>query len=380
MAQKGVGIICEYNPFHNGHKHQIDTLRSMGFDEIVCVMSGDFVQRGDVCFQDKNIRAKNAVENGADLVLELPFPFSSMSAEGFAMGGVEIIAKSGLCSHIAFGSECADVEKLTKIARLLDKSFTARISLIQKENPSMSFASAREFLIGEELGEEYKSICKNPNDILAIEYIKANLRLGCPLIPVAVKRSTPRGGFDENFASSSYIRKMFSDGSAENPFALSSMPESVNLGGLVENTDRFYTALLASVLLKTPDELSCIAEVSKGFEHSIIKNALAAKNYGELCSLLASKTVTDAKIRRMLLFSFMGVTKDMATKSPLYTEILALGEKGRDILKKYSDNKDIIIASRTGEIKRNPDAYLQYSFARRSREVLYKCIGRAPLI
>ena len=101
---KGTGIVCEYNPFHKGHAYQINTLKEMGAGFIVCAMSGDFVQRGEAAFQDKHIRARNAVANGADIVLEIPFPFSSFGAEGFASAGISILENSGLCSSFGFGS------------------------------------------------------------------------------------------------------------------------------------------------------------------------------------------------------------------------------------------------------------------------------------
>ena len=139
---KGTGIVCEYNPFHNGHAYQIRKLKEMGAKFIVCAMSGNFVQRAEPSFQDKIIRAENAVKNGADIVLEIPFPFSSMSAEGFAMAGVSILENSGLCSSFGFGSECADEEKLSKVAKVLDKSFHKKVLELQKTNPSLAYTFA----------------------------------------------------------------------------------------------------------------------------------------------------------------------------------------------------------------------------------------------
>lgn len=373
MSGHGVGIICEYNPFHNGHAYQIETLKNNGADFIVCVMSGDFVQRGEACFQDKTVRAENAVKCGADIVLELPFPFSSLGAEGFAASGIEILTKSGLVSSFAFGSECADMVKLSRIAEFLDTGFSPRVSALQKERPNMSYAAAREELVRCNLGKEYADICRNPNDILAIEYLKANMKSVNPLTPLPVKRETPRGGFDENFASSSYIRHAII--CKDNPdFALSSMPKNCSQEGIYGENELFCHTLFTSLLLKSASELRGIAEVPSGYEHLITKSAKKAKNYGELCSLLTSKTVTDAKIRRMLLFSFFGVTKQAAKQLPLYTNLLAFSEKGREMLKKYKKERSIIIASRAGDVKQNADAFAQYTLARTAEEVLIRCV------
>lgn len=373
MSQNGCGIICEYNPFHNGHKYQIDKVKSLGADYVVCVMSGDFVQRAEPCFQDKMIRAKNAVMSGADIVLELPFPYSSMSAEGFCKAGVEILSKSALCSNIAFGSECGDIQKLTKTAQTLNTSFYNDVIALQKENPSLSFARARQSLIEKQLGSEYSIVLENPNDILAVEYIRANLLLENPLVPLPIKRTTPRGGFDEVFASSSFIRKSITEND-NLEFALSKVPDGADMSQTFSDFSAFYSSMLINLMLKTPEQLSDIAEVVTGFEHSIIKNAKNACDFDELLSLLSSKTVTGSKIRRMLLFAFFGVTKQMVKEDIKYTSILALSDKGKQVLRQKAKDSGIILASRISDIKGDSEAFRQYSFARNCREVLYKCI------
>lgn len=368
MENKGTGIICEYNPFHKGHAFQISAVKKEHDTFVVCAMSGDFVQRAECAFQDKTVRAKNAVENGADIVLEIPFPFSSLGAEGFAKAGVAILERSGLCSHIAFGSECADVSKLQKIANLINSDFNKLVFEKQKETKNISFATVRENMVKEMLGEEYSSILKNPNDILAVEYLRACTKL----LPRAIKRTTPREGFDENFSSSGYIRSIYSD-PEKRVCAISAMPKNARLEEIFGNDAPFYNHLLLSLMQKTPNDLSNIAEVPKGCEYSIIKNALKAQNFEDLCHNLSSKTLTDSKIRRMLLFSFFGVTKDMASQRPLYTRVLASSDLGKKMLKRYELDREIIVASRIADIKHNALAKEQYDFSRRCSEVLSKC-------
>ncbi|MBQ7399939.1 MAG: nucleotidyltransferase family protein [Clostridia bacterium] len=370
---KGTGIVCEYNPFHKGHAYQIKTLKSMGAKFIVCAMSGDFVQRGELSYQDKRVRAKNAVENGADIVLEIPFPFSSLGAEGFASAGVSILENSGLCSSFGFGSECADVAKLSEIAHILDEDFRRDAISMQKDEPNLSYAAARQRLLSQRLSKEYADIITNPNDILGVEYIKANKNL----FPIAIKRETPRGGYDDAFASSSYIRQNLFDEQNKNT-ALERLPDNYCFDGIYENTSLFYNHILVSLMQKTPEELSDIAEINSGSEYSIIKNSVKAQSFEELCRLLSSKTHTDAKVRRMLLFAFFGVTKQMANQSPLYTEVLATSDLGKKMLKKYRGDRKMIVASRVAEIKKSDKAFLQYSFSRRCAEVLDKCIKLLP--
>ena len=370
---KGTGIVCEYNPFHKGHAYQIQRLKEMGAKFIVCAISGDFVQRAECAFQDKRIRAKNAVASGADIVLEIPFPFSSLGAEGFARAGISILENSGLCSSLGFGSECADTQKLKTVADVLDDSFRNEAVFLQKKEPNLSFAAARQRLLCEKLSEEYAEIITNPNDILAVEYLRANKTL----FPIAIERKTPRGGYDDRFASSSYIRQNLFDGE-NGAFAREKLPEEYCFDGIYENTEAFYKHILVSLMQKKPEELSDIAEVNAGSEYTIVKNALKASGYDELIKLLSSKTLTDSKIRRMLLFSFFGVTKQMAKSRPLYTELLAVSDEGRKMLKKYREDRKIIVASRVAEIRSDNDAYLQYSFSRRAGEVAEKCRSILP--
>lgn len=365
---KGTGIVCEYNPFHKGHAYQIHKVKEMGAPFVVCAMSGDFTQRGEPAFQDKHIRAENAVKNGADIVIEIPFPFCSLSAEGFARAGISILENSGLCDSFAFGSECADTDKLSAVARLLDEDFHKRVIGMQKECSNLSYASARQELVLRELGSGYTDLLNNPNDILGIEYFKANKKL----CPIAIKRETPRGGYDENFVSSSYIRKNLFD-EENGTVARNGLANDVSLDGIYDDNELFYKHLLLSLAQKSPRSLRGIAEVPSGSEYSIVKSAVKAQNYEELCTLLASKTFTDAKVRRMLLFSLFSVTKEMASSAPLYTQVLASSDLGKKMLKKYAEERQIIVASRVSQIKESKEALAQYEFSRLASLVVEKC-------
>ena len=175
------GIICEYNPFHRGHEWQIDELRRLAGEEecaVVCAMSGDFVQRGDFAIERAHARAEAAVRGGADLVLELPLPWAISSAEGFARGGVSILAATGVVDTLAFGSECGNAAKLQRAAKaLLRAEFPD--ALREELAKGLSFAAARESAARALIGED-AAVLREPNDILGVEYCKALLQSGEP--------------------------------------------------------------------------------------------------------------------------------------------------------------------------------------------------------
>lgn len=373
MENKGCGIICEYNPFHLGHKYQLEKAKEL-CDFTVCAMSGDFVQRAEAAFQKKEVRAKNACDNGGDIVLELPFPYSCLGAEGFAHKGVELLTKSGLCSHIMFGSECGDVNVLTDIAKVLSgDGFYGSVVNRQKAEKDLSFARARQLEIESILGRDYAMVLENPNDILAVEYIKAIIKQKSCLLPVPLKRSTPRGGFDESFASSSYIRENLLLGNSE--FAKSRLPENYDFTGIIENVENFYKIMLVSLAMKDPKELEKIAEVPKGYGYTIVSQARKSKDYDELCKSLCSKTMTLSKAKRMLLFCFFGVTKEECVRDVQYTRVLCLSDMGREMLKKYREDSEIIIASRIKDIKSNDKALESFNRSMLAGDILEKCCG-----
>ncbi len=368
------GIICEYNPFHTGHAFQLEEVKRH-FDAAVCVMSGDFVQRGESAFSNKEKRAENAVKNGADIILELPFPFSSMSAEGFARAGIEVLSKSGLCTHFAFGSECADIDLLIKTAKIVSGTgFEKNVKDVLCENPSLGYARARSKYVLESFGEKYAKVLENPNDILAVEYIRANLALPKPMTPIAIKRSTPRQSKDEKFASSSYIRKNIKDGKLNEVKAY--LPYETDICDYFTDDNRFYEFLKLCLSLKTPDELKGVAEVLGGVHHAIVKNAVSKNSYEELLENLANKGTTDAKVRRMLLFCLFGVEKKYLKESVAFTRVLAMNETGQKLLSETRKNRNIIIAGKASHVKENENARRQYDLAEKARRVLYSCRER----
>ena len=214
------GIISEYNPFHRGHAWQICELRRrLGAETaVVCAMSGSFVQRGDFAVMRTHARAEAAVRGGADLVLELPLPWAIASAEGFAAGGVGVLAATGAVDTLVFGSECGDTETLKAVTAALEsESFAAYLR--QGLQEGVSFAAAREAAARKLLGEK-AAVLAQPNDILGVEYCKAIARQAAALMPLALPRRGVGhdGGAAEGFASASHIRELLINGACADEF------------------------------------------------------------------------------------------------------------------------------------------------------------------
>ena len=211
-----IGIVGEYNPFHYGHMHHItETKKLMGEDcPVVCAMSGDFIQRGEAAVYSKFARAEAAVCSGVDLVLELPLPWVLSSAEGFARGAVGMLGATGVVTHLSFGSECGEVEVLETIAEtLIDPLIGADIRAELASDEGIAFAAARQRAVAKRLGEMSCQL-ETPNNILAVEYIKAIYNLGLNLKPVTIQRFG--SGHDElsgeGYKSAAEIRRMISGG------------------------------------------------------------------------------------------------------------------------------------------------------------------------
>lgn len=375
---KVCGVVSEFNPFHNGHKYLLSKIKEMGFDAVVCVMSGNFVQRAEYAVCDKKVRARLAMQNGADLVISIPFPWSSASAELFAKGAVSILDNIGIVDAIAFGSESGDIETLKVCAELLANTDNKEIIQIQKQNPSLSYARARQSLVKEKLSEKYADILSEPNDILALEYIKALIKSGSRIEPIALKRveSTHDGRVrGEKIASSSQIRRLVFNKEDDN--ALRFMPD-IEADFFAENlrrvdVDKFFNTVCGAVLSREPQELSEISEIGGGLEYSLYREMLLCKDYESLLSSLSSKHLTDAKIRRALLFTAIGVKKSAFSDVPRFTEVLACGEKGRELLAAARKLSEITVLSKIGNIKGAPQsAKEQFKLQRRAEMIFDK--------
>ncbi len=292
-------IICEYNPFHTGHKYQIDSIRENMEDvAIVCVMSGDFVQRGDVAIIDKHTRAKIAVENGSDLVLQLPTFFSTQVAEIFASGSVSLINSLGCVDFLCFGSESGDIEKLYERAN----SDTDKEILRQSLKNGNSFASSY---------FESESMMNMSNDILATEYVKALQNMKSKIRPYIIKRQGANyndKGLNEKFSSATAIRESFKKGD------ISKIDSFIPSGSksyfdIIKFDDDFFELIKYAIISKK-DRLGEIFEIGEGLENRILSKIEVTKDMEELIRNIKSKRYTYTRIRRILFNILLDIKKE----------------------------------------------------------------------
>ncbi len=375
---KVCAVVSEFNPFHNGHKYLLSELRKSGFDTIVCIMSGNFVQRGEFAVLDKRIRAKTAVESGADLVLSLPFPWSGASAEFFAKGAVSVMNSLGCVDAIGFGSECADGELLDKCADFLYSCPRERVSDIQKENPKLSYAQARSILARRELGEEAFELFSRPNDILALEYLKALRTFNSSIVPYPVKReyaSHDGSVYSDKMCSSSILRSYMEKGEYGIMSAYVPWKTQEIIGNFLSVDKKAYFGFLrGAVLSREPEELAVFSENGGGFEFALYREMLLAKDIDSLYSSLSSRHLTDAKIRRALLFTALGVKKDVFRDTPEFTEVLSCNETGKELLKVCRKTASITILSKTANIKNASENAKKQFKLQRTAEIAFEAL------
>jgi predicted nucleotidyltransferase len=332
------GVIAEFNPFHNGHKYLLEKIREKGFDYIVAVMSGNFVQRGETAFLEKHLRTEQALLNGVDLVVELPLPYAVSSAEKFATGSVSILDSLGIVDSLCFGSECGDIAVLLKIAEIDSKG---KISEYLKDG--ITYASAFEKLVENELGADYSAVLSEPNNILAIEYIKALNRLESDIKPITVKRvgashnsMKPEG----DYCSASFIRENaginnISDYLPDTAYEIIKKATEEKLCPVfLENNER---AVLSFLRKCDKDYFSLLPDISEGIENRLYSAIREACSLEELYSLIKTKRYTLTRIKRLVLNAYLGVTSDYYDSLPPYIRVLGFNEKGRSVLKEAKE-------------------------------------------
>ncbi len=332
------GIVSEFNPFHSGHKYLIDSARTMGAKSIVCAMSGNTTQRGELALIDKYARAEAACDAGADLVVELPFPFSCASAESFALGGIYILSQ--FCDSVIFGSECGDIEALKNAAKISSTSEFKNEYSKQLENGERS-AKAYVALVREATGLELLS-----NDLLGVEYIKAADFLGISdkLSFYTIKRKGSAYRESElsetqTFDSAMAIREAFINGK------LSAVTEKLpkrsfevlsNAFSSFNYTydEAYFDAARFFFRLCDPEVISEFSECDGGIAQRICKCAHTSCSGKEFFESLRTKRYTDAKLRRAILFALCSVKDSdlLPSALPKYTLLLAANEQGRKLL------------------------------------------------
>ena len=328
---KTVGIICEYNPLHLGHRKQIGEIRRLfGPDcAVVCLMSGNYVQRGAPAILDKSLRAKAAVLCGADLVLELPIEYALSSAEGFAAGGVEILSK--FCDGLCFGAENADTELLLDTAKALLSNKFPTLLKAQLET-GKSFPAARQAAL-EQLGLD-GSILALPNNILAVEYCKAIVSSRSSMVPLPIHRG---GSYhdempDDENPSATAVRKLMADGH-DWKSCVPQAAQHIYADAPIHTLEAGERAILGKLRTMTEAEFEALPYGSEGLWRKLMHACREQATLEEIIAATKSKRYTRTRIDRMVMCAFLGLTEqDLSSPAP-YVRVLALNDRGRNVLK-----------------------------------------------
>lgn len=343
------GIVCEYNPFHNGHEHHIIQTRANGATHIVAVMSGNFVQRGDTAILDKFTRAGLAVRSGVDLVIELPVAYCLSSAEKFAWGAVYLLDSLGAVDEISFGSECGDVEKLIHAMKMVD---SLADSDEVRELLEKGFTYPRALCgILETADAEAAEIISNPNNLLGVEYLRALKSLNSDIKPFTVQRKgashdSPKA--DGGYVSASYIRQRLFSGEDIGGMMPTIWENALKCGNTA-SLDRLEQAVLYRIRTASDEDIASISD-SNGLVERIYGNSAVSLN--ELLDSIKSKRYTMARIKRVILSLLLGITRADTMIPPPYARVLAFNERGREILAAAKKKKKLPVGTSLAKLGR----------------------------
>ena len=359
------GIICEYNPLHLGHKKQIDLVHAQG-GAVVCLMSGNFVQRGHPAIVDKTLRARSAMLSGADLVLELPLTRALSSAESFAAGGVEILSK--LCDSICFGAETADADALMHTAALLlSPAFSQHLRTYLDQG--LSFPAARAMAL-EAMGAD-KALVETPNNILAVEYCKAILDQDAALTPLPIHRPGSYHDLapDPENPSATSLRRLMENGDAWQSY-VPAETTSLLADAPLHSLEQGEKAILARLRTMSDADFEALPYGSEGLWRKLMHAAREKNTLEEIIAAVKSKRYTRTRIDRMILCAFLGLTQeDLAAPIP-YCRVLAFNDTGRSILRNARESGFFV---NIGEDTRHP-----YQALERRATALYSLFADAP--
>ncbi len=358
------GIISEYNPFHNGHKYNLKMARNnTGSDCIISIMSGSFLQRGEPAIFDKWSRAKAAVSEGVDLVIELPVIYSCQPAENFAYGAVKILNSLGIVDYLCFGSESGNINELMLISdTLLNEPISFKNSIKKSMNQGISYPKAISEAIKDSLGLNIAY----PNNILGIEYLKAISKLKSDIKPVTIKRI--KNDYNEtsitgSVSSATAIREEMKLNGLNQNVCLNIPEKSLKI--ISENTNNRYgpvyfedfSDLIFYQLRKSgPAELSKLPYFKEGIEYRLKSKSNETSNLNELIESVKSKRYTRTYLQRILCYVLLGITKSDVllsknSNSQSYARVLAFNKKGRELLREMKKHSSYPIITKTSNFR-----------------------------
>ena len=349
---KVLGIIAEYNPFHNGHLYHLQkSLHDTGSSYSIAVISGNFTQRGSTSLVDKWTKTEIALKNGIDLVIELPLLYSISSAENFAEGAIKIFDSLKVVDYISFGSESGDISTLNTVADILYKEPREYKNILSHElGKGLSFPKARENAMLMYLKDirKFSSVLSSPNNILGIEYLKALKKYKSNITPVTVER------FDSNYNDTSYtgniasataIRNIVKNGSfdilrkviPESTYSI--LLDNVKIGHIIPDLSVFEREIIYLLRKMSIAQIAELPDVGEGLENAIKNTANSCNSIVEFLNIIKSKRYTNTRLQRILLYTLLGITKkDIALSKKLtpYIRVLGFNDKGKYLISEIS--------------------------------------------
>jgi len=346
-----LGIITEYNPFHNGHKYHIEEAKKKtNADFTICIMSGHFLQRGIPAVIDKWTRAENALRNGVDLVIELPTVYSLNSAEYFAEGAIKLLNATGITDYVVFGSEKGTIDNFYKISQIYAQE-PEKFVFQLKENltKGLSFPKARRNALEEYLGEEL-NLDSKPNNILGIEYLKAIYNTNSTIKAETIKRiqnDYNDSNLTGEISSATAIRKKLEENCEIKSIKKSVPLSTYNSLKKFENDlvfkKSFKNLIFYKIRALSTEDLSKIHDVSEGLENRIKEKALNCNNLEELILAIKSKRYTYTRIQRILFKALLNIENSDVEHNPRYLRILGFNKKGQKIIRKLNESSHLPI-------------------------------------
>ena len=352
-----IGVVCEYNPFHNGHEYHLRESRGrLDRQPVVCVMSGDFVQRGEAAIYSKYVRAEAACRCGADVVFELPLPWALSSAEGFARGAVGLLGALGAKTH-SFGMEAERLEDLDFLARrLIEPQTIGEIRALMAEEATLSFAAAREKILEKSCGPAAR-LLEGPNNILAVEYLKAIYELRLELEPFAVRRlgSAHDGLGEGNSRSASELRALLRRGERAEAFmpaaAAAVYERDAAMGRGIPSAERLETAMLSRLRMLDAARCAALPDASAGLGERLCRAAAEEPSLDAVYAAVKNKRLAMSRIRRAALCAVLGVERGMAEGTPPYARLLAATARGRELLSELKKTSAVPIITKPSSVR-----------------------------
>lgn len=375
------GIVAEFNPFHKGHKYIVDVLKNNGENTVTAVMSESFVQRGECACASPDVRTRMAIECGVDLVLSLPVPYATASAERFARGGIGVLGALGCIDALGFGSESGDTETLKKCAEAITSEEFSPL-LENRLSEGLSYPTARQRALRDMYGDSFAEALSSPNDILGVEYIKAIDSFGFPITPVPVKRvgsahdsSEISDGICSASAIRDFIKKSEEYESFMMPEAAKIMTEAVSALKAPADFSRLETALMYKLRTMSVEDFKSIPDVSEGLEYRFSEAVRTSVTVNAILEKVKTKRYTHSRLRRILLCALLGITKEDADAPLPYIRVLGFNKKGAEVLKQAKATAALPIVTKSSDINYLDDnAKKLFALECKARDIFSLCL------